>query len=117
MRLLDPSMAQGACPMSVSCDGEEEGGEEKDVWGALILKDLVEVPEARPGKRVKTWGCGAWGGKHSKGLDRGLGLPGWPGISVAFCNIPVCLYGAVTEGQRHGTGWGGGWAHQLIWSF
>ena len=46
MRLLDMSMAQGACPMSVSCDGEEEGGEEKDVWGALILEDLVEVPEA-----------------------------------------------------------------------
>ena len=42
-----PELSTGTCLLSVGWDGEV--GEERDVWGELILKGLVEVPKPELG--------------------------------------------------------------------
>ena len=80
-----PELSTGTCLLSVGRDGEV--GEEKDVWGELILKGLVEVPKPELGGGRRRGGQGTCGGKHGKGLQRCLGHP----RRVIFSCILECL--------------------------
>lgn len=80
-----PELSSGACLLSVGWDGEV--GEEKDVWGELILKGLVEGPKPELGGGRRRGGQGICGGKHGKGLQRCLGHP----RRVIFSCILECL--------------------------